>query len=189
MDCIPTSRPPTARLTQSVPGHQQAIRVNAKSLGCPKYSATLNMPRPSESGRLLFAIAVLPVAVVLGGCGGPPQALAPVKGKVTYSDGSLIETRTIVTFIPQGITDRDGLPARAAQATANEKDGTFVLTTWKYADGSAIGKHKVTIVALKATGGYAVSTKYASEATTPIPVVEVVADKPNYFHIKIEKGR
>jgi len=129
--------------------------------------------------------------MVLGGCGSPPQELAPVSGKVTYSDGSPIKAeQVLIAFLPQGIKDKDGLPATAARATASPTDGSFVLMTWKYGDGAAIGKHKVTVTGFnpRPPGGYATPKKYISESTSPIEV-EVVADKQNYFHIKIEKGR
>lgn len=76
------------------------------------------------------------------GCGdGLPQR-APVAGSVTFN-GQPVSEGT-VTFFPTA--------GRAALGKI-QADGTFRLTTYDEGDGALLGEHRVTIEAVKVTGG------------------------------------
>ena len=102
--------------------------------------------------------------------------MAPVEGKVTYADGSLIEAdRIVVTFIPQGIDAKGRAAPSAGRAEVNPEDGTFeYVTTTKYQDGELVGQHKVLVETFrKAPNGIdipngAVDRKYSDPKATDL---------------------
>ena len=127
----------------------------------------------SSIGYLLLLCA----AAAIAGCGsGAPFDIVPVTGKVTYSDGSLIEAdRVVVTFVPQDVAAEGKDVPAGAMGEVNIADGTFPgLTTRKHLDGAILGRHKVLVQAMK-TGPAgvgeptdAVPARYASAETTPL---------------------
>jgi hypothetical protein len=149
-----------------------------------------------RSGVPAVPALLIVLAAGLSGCGGgEPFKIVPVSGKVTYKDGSLIPAdRIVVTFVPQGVQGAGKEAATAAQGDLNVADGTFAgLTTHKHMDGAIIGKHKVTVQALKTGPGgvgqpiQAVPIAYTRAETTPLSVE--VTGSGNVFPLEIEKGR
>ena len=116
------------------------------------------------------------LALVLG-CGSPSVKIVPVRGKVTFRDGSLIQAdRVLITFAPQRGAGSKPLPA--AKGTLNVEDGSFSgLTTYERMDGAALGRHRVVIRTFnKGPGGKdvpvaAVPRRYTRRDTTPLEVV------------------
>ena len=148
----------------------------------------------SAGDRLAFCLIAAALAG-FGGCGGEPFKLVPVRGRVTYSDGSLIPGQQIVVrFIPKQAIRSGKDAASAAIGEVDPKDGTFPgVTSHTYLDGAVRGPHKVTVVALNMgpdgimTPTKAVPERYQSAATTPLEW-DAGRDKgPAEF--KIEKGR
>lgn len=154
----------------------------------------------SKSFRLAAAagsiLAVL-VAVCGAGCGGgAPFDIAPVSGKVTYTDGSLIQADQIVlTFVPQDVEAAGKEAAAAASGEVNMADGTFEgLTTRQHLDGAIVGKHKVVVLALKiGPAGVgdptdAVPAVYRKAATTPLEV-DVPGGGKDDIHLTIDRNQ
>jgi len=137
------------------------------------------------------------LTLALVGC-GPKSAfqLAPVEGKITYTDGSLIEADQItLTLNPQGISIQGKEAPQAARTRVDVADGSFRdFTTWKYADGVIVGKHKVVAISFD-VGPHgmeeptrAVPERYHELDTTPLEV-EVSAGGDHNLHLKIEKKK
>jgi len=139
-------------------------------------------------------VLVLCAAAWIAGCGGgAPFEIVPVTGKVTYSDGSLIEAdRIVVTFVPQDVAAEGKDVAAGAMGEVNVADGTFPgLTTRKHLDGAILGRHKVLVQALK-TGPAgvgeptdAVPARYAIPDTTPLEAE--VTGSGDDFTFKIDR--
>lgn len=92
--------------------------------------------------RTLPAALVCLGAVLASGCGSSHPATAPVRGKITC-EGQPV-TEGTVTFYPE----------QGRSATGRiQPDGTYALTTFDEGDGAILGKHKVTIEAVRFTGG------------------------------------
>ncbi len=149
----------------------------------------------SLTRRWRLPAALLLAAACLAGCGGgAPFKIAPVSGKVTYADGTLIQADQVrVQFVPQGVQASGAEAAAAASGEVNVSDGTFAgLTTEKHHDGAIVGKHKVLVQAFKmGPAGVgepiaAVPAKYAKAATTPLEV-EVPSGGKDDFKLEIEK--
>jgi len=145
-------------------------------------------------GRLAGRVLGILGLVLLSGCGsGEPFRIVPVSGKVTYKDGSLIQAdQVVVTFIPQGVASAGKDAAAPATGDLNMADGTFSgLTTHKHLDGAILGKHKVTVQALKkGPGGVGqpidvVPQRYTRVETTPLEVE--VTGSGNTFTLEIER--
>ncbi len=98
-----------------------------------------------SQSRLRWPLAVALVclgAVLASGCGPRRPATAPVRGKVTC--GGQPVTEGTVTFYPE----------QGRSATGRiQPDGSYTLTTFQQGDGALLGKHKVTIEAVRFTGG------------------------------------
>ncbi len=129
------------------------------------------------------------------GCGDSiPFDIVPVKGKVTYEDGSIIKAaRILVTFNPIDAKVVKKKTAPGGRVTIDLKDGTFSeVTSRKYNDGLLIGRHKVVVVAFEiGPGGPSVPSNvvpaiYRKLATTPLEV-EVEASNNNNIHIRVKK--
>jgi hypothetical protein len=74
------------------------------------------------------------------GCGERLPETVPVAGKVSWQDGPL--TDGTVVFHPHHI--EAGRPKRPATGKL-QADGSFVLTTFRHADGAVPGDYRVTI--------------------------------------------
>lgn len=130
------------------------------------------------------------------GCGsGAPFDIAPVSGKVTYSDGSLIQAdQIVVRFVPQDVEAVGKDAAPGATGEVNVADGTFAgLTTRTHHDGAIVGRHKVVVLALKiGPAGVgeptaAVPARYTNVATTPLEV-EVPRGGKRGVHLQIDRN-
>lgn len=137
----------------------------------------------------------LTIAAGLTGCGGSaPFAIAPVSGKVTFDDGSLIPgDRIVIRLIPEDVKSVGKDVPAAAMGDLNPADGTFAgLTTLKFQDGAIPGKHKVVIEAFtKDAGGNpapsdAIPEKYRSATTTTL-TQEIPSGGKRDIHIQVPK--
>lgn len=144
--------------------------------------------------RSTFAFC-LGLALSLTGCGGSgPFTVAPVAGKVSYEDGTLIPAdRLVIRFIPQDIKAVGKDVPSAALGEVNPADGTFPgVTTVTFQDGAIPGKHKVIVEAFKnGPGGNpmpsdSVPERYRSEKTTTL-IQEIPSGGKRDVTIKIEK--
>ncbi|MEO2049221.1 MAG: hypothetical protein ABGX16_21895 [Pirellulales bacterium] len=140
-------------------------------------------------------LALVLMCALLAGCGEKsPFELVAVRGKIAYSDGSLITAdQLLVKFIPQGIRAIGKHASRSSETYAKVTDGTFTgLTTWKYADGVMVGHHKVVVMSLR------VGSRGVGEPTTAVPFhyqdatstpleVEVTSGGDNDFMLMIER--
>jgi len=81
-------------------------------------------------------------AGLIGGCGPSRPATARVHGKITC--GGQPVTQGTVTFYPE--------QGRSASGRI-QPDGTYTLTTFDEGDGAILGKHTVTVEAVRFTGG------------------------------------
>jgi hypothetical protein len=141
--------------------------------------------------RQCFRIAVaslLPGIVIAVGCGeSTPYSIVPVKGKVTYKDGSLIPAhRLVVQFHPQVASIDPKTHAQYAQAEADPKTGEFIeATTRKWGDGVIPGPQKVTVVAYKLgdTPNGNVPPLYHSVETSPLAAEVKNTNEPFAFEI------
>lgn len=86
----------------------------------------------------ILLLLLTPWLLISVGCGPNRPEVAKVKGKVTFRGAPV--TCGSVMFWPE-----TGRPARGKIA----EDGTFSLTTFDAADGAVLGKHTVTIEAVK----------------------------------------
>ncbi|MEO2046068.1 MAG: hypothetical protein ABGX16_05785 [Pirellulales bacterium] len=134
------------------------------------------------------------VAVVSSiGCGSDmPFDLVPVQGKVTYEDGSLIQTDSIlVTFNPVNPKREGKMIAPGGQTYANVVDGTFAgVSSRRPNDGLVLGRHQVVVVSF-ASGREgpiptdAVPRKYHKMRTTPLEVE--VTSSNQFLEIQVSK--
>jgi hypothetical protein len=136
-------------------------------------------------------------ALVLLACGcggGAPFDMAPVGGKLSYKDGSLVKgERIVITFIPQGVEAQGKAAAGAARVEVDPATGTFGnATTWKMADGVLVAKHKVVVNAFKiGPGGHSIPNKaiaadYESTENTPLEI-EIPSGGNTNLDIQVEK--
>jgi hypothetical protein len=99
------------------------------------------MRRSLRTSVILIGGAV----VMAGGCQGGTE-MAPVSGQVTMSGQPV--RGVFVVFHPQPPDGSIEAPTRPAMAQVDE-DGRYSLSTNVEGDGAAVGKHKVTIIAVK----------------------------------------
>jgi len=131
------------------------------------------------------------LACGLPGCGGSdvPYEMAPVEGRVTYADGSVIRAaRMEIILQPQNPPANPDVPPRAARGEVNPADGTFsTVSTYEYGDGAIVGQHKVQLVSYDQTDAItdAVPEVYRNLDTTPL-VVEVAPGKKQ-LELKVDK--
>jgi hypothetical protein len=94
--------------------------------------------RPALPGLGLAAL------LLLSGCGDNHIKTFPVEGTITYN-GKAVPGGSIM-FQPK---DNKDAPA----ATANIKDGRYVLKTYRDGDGAVLGEHTVTVISLEDQSG------------------------------------
>lgn len=138
--------------------------------------------------------AMLVVAIICcGGCSSDmPFDVVPVHGKVTYDDGSLIPTDSVlVTFNPAAPATGPMTPP-GGTAQVNVADGTFAaVTTRRTNDGIIPGRYRVVVVPFNkdAKGNprptAAVAAKFQKESTTPVEIEVESADQ--FIEIKVSK--
>jgi hypothetical protein len=98
---------------------------------------------PSLNQLLRAAATTISLAtlLVLAGCSDGRLKTAPVKGTVTYNGKP----------VPQGSIMFQ--PEQGPVATANIKNGSYSLKTYRNDDGAILGKHKVTVISLEDQSG------------------------------------
>lgn len=120
------------------------------------------------AGTLIFASCLL-----VSGCGegSGPYSMVKVSGQVLYEDGTTIPAESIMIRFDSLADSIDAKThPRPGIATAGA-DGAFdVVTTKKYADGIAQGKHKVQMSATDAKGKDLIPAEYGRFETTPLEV-------------------
>jgi hypothetical protein len=136
----------------------------------------------------LGRLAIVLLSLATAGCGGTgsPFESVPVSGKVTYDDGSAIPVQGMKIYFHSLEPPKDGLHPRPA-TVGTDSEGRFSdVTTYKYADGLVLGKHKVTILAQKnATGQPPIPEDYSLPERTPLTVE--VTDSGQVLEIKVPK--
>ena len=143
----------------------------------------------------LLKISLFLAAIAFAGCEKQPFGVAPVSGKVTYEDGSLIPAeRLFVNFEPKNTDPVDGkYYPRAAVAEVDVETGEFAeATTIRYGDGAIIGPHWVTISSTDKQGSVRtkhVPPKYGLVDDTPFEVEVTPGSEPFEFKIEKPKGR
>jgi len=95
------------------------------------------MIRTSNLLASCFSSTLALLFLFAAGCGDNSPKTAPVKGTVTYKGKP----------VPQGSIMFQ--PEEGAAATAQIKDGQYVLKTFRDADGAVLGTHKVTVISLE----------------------------------------
>jgi hypothetical protein len=134
----------------------------------------------------LHVVLLAPLLLSFG-CSHEPFAMAPVSGKVTYEDGSLVPIELLcVVFTSQSEPVDSKTHPRPATASVDKATGAIhSVTTHKFNDGLVRGKHKVTFGILG--GGVPpaslVPPEYIDPARTPLEVD--TASQP--FELKVRK--
>ncbi len=126
-------------------------------------------------------LAIGMLSMLIAGCSdsGNPFESVPVSGKFTYDDGTQIPVQGMRVFFYSEQPPKDGKHPRPAVVGVGA-DGTFKdVTTYKYADGLVLGKHKVSLECPK------VPKEYRSTTTTPL-VIEVT-ESGQFLEIKVPK--
>jgi hypothetical protein len=142
-----------------------------------------------SSGRFWVLLVTI---LAFSGCGGEPFAYVPVKGKVTYSDGTLIPgDRIMIRFVAEKAERSGNTVAPPADGEVNIQDGTFPgVTSHSHLDGVVPGKYRVVVMAL-VRGKFgeqpstAIPERYRDSQKTPL-VVDVTA-KNQELDLKVEK--
>ena len=142
----------------------------------------------TASRHVFLAIGAL--VLFLSGCGGSgnPFDSVPVSGKVTYEDGTPIPVQGIKLYFHCLEPPKEGMHPRPATVGV-DADGTFNdVTTYKYADGLVLGKHKVSLVCVE-NGKLTpkIPRDYSLPSKTPL-VVEVT-DAGQFLEIKVPKPK
>lgn len=128
------------------------------------------------------------ILLAIVGCGGSsnPFQTVPVTGKVTYEDGSTIPVPGMKLFFHCLEPPQEGKHPRPAQVGV-DADGNFKdVTTYKYADGLALGKHSVTVICLE--GGKPsnkIPKQYGQPESSPLTVE--VTESGQFLEIKVPK--
>lgn len=136
----------------------------------------------------LLAVSVLSVAIAGCSRSASPFESVPVSGKVTYEDGSPIPVPGMTIFFHSQEPPKDGMHPRPATVGVGP-DGTFKdVTTYKFADGLVLGKHKVSLVAQK---GEKLTTEIPREYALPdkTPLVVEVTESGQFLEIKVPKRK
>ncbi len=135
--------------------------------------------------RIAICLAALSM-IATGGCAKKLQTY-PVKGKVTFKDGSPL-SKGLVEFEPV-----DGADKMNASGEIRA-DGTFVLGTLEPDDGAVAGRHRAIIVVqpdvgtgpedVTGTRREIINPKYRRYDTSGLEFT--VESKPNEFQIEVE---
>lgn len=93
-------------------------------------------------GRELLALVVVGL-VATAGCGSGSVATYPVKGKVTYPDGTTVSGGMVefASMVPEGTEE----PKRFNARGRIHSDGSYFLTTFENGDGVVPGHHRAIV--------------------------------------------
>jgi hypothetical protein len=133
----------------------------------------------------LRAIALISVLGLVGCGGDSPFEYTPIRGRITYEDGTAIPaTGMRLRFDAQDAPPLGEAHARPAKANVDAEGAFPLVTSYKYGDGLIPGKHKVSIdYAVDEKGKLLVPKEYTHPSTTPL-VIDT-ADAP--LEIKVPK--
>ncbi len=127
-------------------------------------------------------LGILFATITLVGCSGKKET-APVSGKVTFQGKEVKGGSITFSPIPTGDSKKPGKPASGII----QENGTFVLGTYKKADGAIIGRHRVSFSAPQPDGtgtGDAIPPSPYSGLVPKEKEVEVTAGE-NTFTIEL----
>ena len=143
-----------------------------------------------KMARVRDWLAIGALTALFAGCGGTgsPFDSVPVSGKVTYDDGSLIPVEAIKVYFHCLEPPIDGMHPRPATVGVGS-DGTFNdVTTYKYADGLVLGKHKVSLVCMEGNKPTKkIPRDYAIPSKTPLRIE--VTEAGQYLEIKVPRPK
>jgi hypothetical protein len=125
----------------------------------------------SRPGTCVYGLA-LGCVVAMSGCNHGP-AMAQVKGKVLYKDGSVPKGGVrVVRFEP---TEASTAEIRKGASGAIESDGSFEVYTRKPGDGIYTGEYDVTFAVQKGPMDptQLILPKYTNKATTPYKKITI----------------
>lgn len=132
-------------------------------------------------------LLLLALAACVGCSGGDsPFKSVPVTGKVLYDDGTPIPVAGMKVYFHSQQPPIDGKHPRPATVDVGA-DGTFEnVTTYKFADGLVLGKHKVTLVAME---NGKLSPKIPADCSKPAtsPLVIEVTKSGQQLEITVPK--
>jgi hypothetical protein len=141
--------------------------------------------RERYAQRIAICLITLSM-IVTGGCAKKLKTY-PVKGKVTFKDGSPL-TKGWVEFEPVDAEDKVNASGEI------QADGTFVLGTLKTDDGAVAGRHRVIVVVQPDVGTgpedvtgarrEIIAARFRSYDTSGLEFT--VEPKPNEFPIEVE---
>jgi hypothetical protein len=100
--------------------------------------------RSNGTARWLGAAALSLLLVAVAGCGG---RLYPVRGKVTFEDGTPLSKGTVVF---ESIGGEKAITARGAI----QPGGSYQLSTYKPGDGAPAGKYRVLVAPMVDLSSY-----------------------------------
>ncbi len=114
------------------------------------------------------------VAVLLG-CNEAPFPVAPVSGKVTLDGRPLTQGKVMFAPVRTASNIEVGKPAIGVI----QRDGSFVLTTYRNGDGAVVGEHWVTVFGPERHTVLSNSANAADDTPVAPPVFErlSVADR------------
>jgi len=137
----------------------------------------------------VLAAAMTAVCLAVGSIAYAEPPLAPVSGKVTYDDDSLIPgARIQLVFIPLGQVPQGQSAPRPSIADVDVENGGFKsMSTYRQGDGASVGHHRVMVTVLgpdaKLNG--AVPAVFSDPATTPLRIE--VENRRNWIHFQLPK--
>lgn len=100
------------------------------------YFFAKNTVKPSNIFSINIKLTLIFFIVVLSGCFGESSGIAPVSGTITFKGKPL--PNASITFTPEDSASRTAVGS-------TDKDGKYLLTSFKSNDGAKIGKYKVAI--------------------------------------------
>ncbi|MGD9632891.1 MAG: hypothetical protein AB7G28_10235 [Pirellulales bacterium] len=137
--------------------------------------------------RILLLAAISTLPLLFGGCGsGSPFEFVPVKGKVTYDDGTAIPLQGMRIYFHSLEPPIDGMHVRPGTGGV-AADGTFKdITSYKFGDGLAYGKYKVSLVADERGK---LTSKIPKDCAQPdkTPLQIEVTESGQFLEIKVPK--
>ena len=127
------------------------------------------MNHENRAAALILILATLSCV----GCGsGGPFEYVPVKGRLTFEDGTPIPAHGIVLqFVTMDVGAQGQAHPRPGAADLDDEGNFTCATSYKYGDGLVPGKHKVAIYyATDKKGNLLIPKTYALVDTTPLVI-------------------
>lgn len=176
-------RKPKALLRLMTLRRDLTVRRNAPDVQHPGTATGRGMPRSIVAAWLLF------LTCLAAGCGPSRPATWPVRGVVTFEDGTPVQSGVV-----ELLSD-----VYAETATGKiQPDGTFVLGTFGETDGACAGRHKVIVMQFIVNDGVtthnrdhgpAVDLSFASYETSGLIAEIDPAIGNNELRLKVRRQR